>query len=979
MSGRKSFNHKTFTCYQFQNKLSGIIVDIPEGTYQLKNGIDTNYNEEGLLDLIEKNCPYTIELSDSSVAYLRELVDEKKQYNLGFFSFNKVEKNTVIFDKEVDFKVRKTLDGNIPIYLDIVYENVTVKDDLDGDENYGRVYNDLDIPFTNNINRIKCEYYDEAGYRNSLKYTIYYSNGGTEEIIKPFINAKNKKLIIGSNSVINYTTGYLVEDDIMKFVSYDESQLTVKDLLTDISDKYDVVFKYDNINMIIYVYNKKDYGVVKPLELSLDSNCLEITTSELDDNLLTTSIMVVGQTIDGEDITIRDNNIFGGDIIYCYDYYIKNGLLSESTIIEWNNYINRLNELQEEWDKITKESKEVDKLLIGIEADIMALNRRISYQSDLLSSYITSKEPNIEAQKRASKDLQDYRKQLSDLLKKQSELKEKKTNIKNIIESWNGNNSRKSIKDKNGNNIFSKSSLRELDDIENTVEYRDDYFTDSQALYNYYNNKIKDIVYPKTEFTITGANTKKYLKLCDNIFELGMKHNLDEELKDLFEIDEVRLISMRYDIRNKTYKDFTFSNSYEQSELFEKLISLKRSSVKTSNKISDYKDISASATYSKTMLNSFKTNGIDTNETPIKSNGENTNIEFNKSGFWISDVEDPSKQTAIMKSTIAYTNDSWQTSQVAVDSNGILAEAITGKLLLSDKLSIGDNINGTFFIGEGSKISEDYKNKVGIFILNERDKSVRSFIGIEILSDNETIPRFEMYSSNGKYALSDLGLLHCDSKNGFGYVDSTHPTCGYFYVNDDINYIDVCSLMFRVGALRSTVKTIKDKNTIEGETTHIVNGETTTIEGERLSMLELYDGDTSTLGDVITAPYKVLNEEGISSGYIIDMPLKSLNETPSDIPNKIYMNDKTKDHKHSFKIDITQEKELEYGIFEDSVIATNINVYVNGNLVADNLNGTNELNIKNYLIVGGWNEIKFTSETNGSIEWDMYLKAFHLF
>ena len=36
-------------------------------------------------DLIEKNCPYTIELSDSSVAYLRELVDEKKQYNLGFF------------------------------------------------------------------------------------------------------------------------------------------------------------------------------------------------------------------------------------------------------------------------------------------------------------------------------------------------------------------------------------------------------------------------------------------------------------------------------------------------------------------------------------------------------------------------------------------------------------------------------------------------------------------------------------------------------------------------------------------------------------------------------------------------------------------------------------------------------------------------------------------------------------------------------
>ena len=85
-------------------------------------------------------------------------------------------------------------------------------------------------------------------------------------------------------------------------------------------------------------------------------------------------------------------------------------------------------------------------------------------------------------------------------------------------------------------------------------------------------------------------------------------------------------------------------------------------------------------------------------------------------------------------------------------------------------------------------------------------------------------------------------------------------------------------------------------------------------------------------------------------------------------------------HSHQINFNWTHTHEQIYGIWEGNTIASNVGVYVNGTLVRSGLNGTiNEIEIKNYVKIGQWNEIKFTSATDGSIAFDLFMKSFNLF
>ena len=688
-AGRKSFEHKGFTCYQFQKKLEGIRIEIEEASYQLSNRIDSTYISKGLFEIIEENCGYSVVMKDKASAYSNETVDEILDYKFSFGSKNNIANGTVLFDKTVNFTVKQTANGSMPLYINIIYDGVSVTDNVNGTVSYGTVYNDFDIPFYGNVKRIKCCYNDEAGNRNTLKYTFYYNNGDEEEVVKPFVNALGKTLTFGKDVVIKHTTGNKVKQNVMKYITFEECETSISELINEIQDKYDVMFTYDNINMVMYCYGKENYGKSQPLELSLDSNCFEVGTTEVEDGLLTTSIRVSGQTINEKQVAIDGDNIFGGDIIYCYDYYITNGLLSDKTIQAWEKYQRQLELNQDTWYEMKDRANEINDILTTYDAEITSLNQKISYWNNLLSTYMVDGNSNPNDQKRIANEKTEFENRLSALLLKRTNLKDEYEALFNRMSSYGVNNKRENIVDKNGNKIFTKDILDELSEIEKTDVYEDDYFVTNYSLYNYCNDRLKKMVYPTVEFEITTANVKKYLELNKGLFVLGMKHDLDEELRQLLEISEVRLTEIEYNIRNNDYEKLCFSNAYVKTDLLSKIASLGRKSNRSASKLSDYSSVVSSASLSNNFFKSMYQTGLDTSLATITGRATTNIFDISSAGMFIKDVESGgNNQVYIGSSVIAFTQNNWAEAKLCLTPQGTISEEKEEKLIKGLDISL---------------------------------------------------------------------------------------------------------------------------------------------------------------------------------------------------------------------------------------------------------------------------------------------------
>ena len=994
VAGRKSFENKNFTCYQFQKKLEGIRIEISEGSYQLTNKIDETYISKGLFELIEENCNYKMILHDINSAYSNELVNEILDYNVNISKKYNVKKDNVIFDENVDFTVKKTENGSMPLYINIIYDDVKVEDTLNGTISYGTVYNDFDVPFYGNVNRIKCVYNDEAGNRNTLKYTFYYENGDIEEIVKPFVNAMGKNLIFGKKAVIKHTTGEKIKQNVMKYITFEECECSIMELLNDIQDKYDVVFEYDNINMEINCYGKETYGTVQPLELSLDSNCFEVTTEEAEDGLLATSIRVSGQEINDKQISIDNDNIFGGDIIYNYDYYINNGLLSDETVEIWNKYKRQLEINQDTWYELKDKANEVDDILITVEAEITSLNQKISYWNNLLSTYMVNQDSNPDDQTRIANEKKEFEDRLAELLLKRTILKDEYNELFEKISNFGVNNKRENIVDKTGNKIFTKEALEELCEIEKTEVYEDDYFVTNYSLYNYAVDKLNKIIYPTIDFDITSSNAKKYCKINKNIFTLGMKHDLDEELQELLMLKEVRLTEIEYNVWNDDYEKFSFSNAYKKTDLLNKVASLGRKSNRTASKVSDYTKVVSDASLSSNFVKSMYQSGLDTALATINGRGTTNKIDINSSGVWVIDCENENSQLYFGSSILGFTDDGWKTCKLAITPRGITAEYLVGKVLLGENLVI-EGMNGCFYIGDSDKLDNEKKGNFGLYIFDKigTEKIKRIFLGLQKMSDGSYQARLELYDKTGrKLVISDEGLLQTNSTSGYGYVGNDYPFYGYFYADEGINYVDSCKIRFRCGKLRSTTKGSSSGGDAVIQTTESGGGGTsedggggTSYSGGGHHFKNSWTSFSWGVDGQLTSPTTTSDATLLNHDHVFSIPSHShdfsveisLDAHTHELPSHShYINP----HSHQINFNWTHTHEQIYGIWEGNTIASNVGVYVNGTLVRSGLNGTiNEIEIKNYVKIGQWNEIKFTSTTDGSIAFDLFMKSFNLF
>ena len=333
--------------------------------------------------------------------------------------------------------------------------------------------------------------------------------------------------------------------------------------------------------------------------------------------------------------------------------------------------------------------------------------------------------------------------------------------------------------------------------------------------------------------------------------------------------------------------------------------------------------------------------------------------------------------------------------------NYLTAETLVGKLIVGEKLVI-EGEEGCFFIGDGEKISPEEKGDFGLYIFDKvgSEKIKRIFLGLNELANGDKQARLELYSKDGKkLVISDEGLLQCNSTSGYDYVDGSHPCSGYFYADNGINIIDKCLLRFRCGRLRSTTTgstsggTVIAKTTSDGGTTTTESGGGCTSSSNGSHRHAMFvNGNTLGFSDGLPKAgyYQFGQASGgyspvwaninmISSSGGFESTIYTAEETGSHTHTIGNHSHSIGNHSHNFSVNTEHSHTQIYGIYEDNVVASNVSVYVNGTLVRSGLNGDVELDIKNFIKVGQWNKIEFSSATNGCIHWDLFMKSFNLF
>jgi hypothetical protein len=136
------------------------------------------------------------------------------------------------------------------------------------------------------------------------------------------------------------------------------------------------------------------------------------------------------------------------------------------------------------------------------------------------------------------------------------------------------------------------------------------------------------------------------------------------------------------------------------------------------------------------ILNNWFENGLDLTKTKIINNYDE-GLLFDRNGFWCRQY-DPitetysDEQIKIINSTIAITDDNWNTTKTAIGkfyytdadgkekvAYGVNGETIVGKFILGENLSISTSSGNLIFNGNGLTITSESEDGVGTMTFNE--------------------------------------------------------------------------------------------------------------------------------------------------------------------------------------------------------------------------------------------------------------------
>lgn len=999
----KNKNVKTLTAFSFEKTLEKKNFIIPEGaTRQLYRPHDEKVEiSDGVLNWFEQQTNFTVGHVDEMARKELGLYNETESLELHWdFTIEKVEKEKTMWEKAQVIDV-----GDNILNFTITYPEM---ESYNGDLLQKREtisHSFVNLPY--GVKHIQARYTSDSDYRYGMTYTLTFVNDTTKEYKFGFANVNELKVFFPKIELA-YETGVMSEHLTTKYRYFEAVSCSWLTLISQIEEAFNCVCVFDSYEQVLNVYDKDTYGEDTGITLSYDNAISEITkTHKLSD--ITTRLYV-----ESPNVSIAEENPLGTEYVEDFSYYITNNIMSQSltqALVKYNELVEAKNV---EFLTLKLEKNKNDQMITKRQGELSSLQGRFKAENAILTAYIKAGDQ-PQKQKEQSELVEQLEQEIATMMNTVQELKDKSDSLFADMTKI-GIDIQKENAEYNGEKLFSDQDLEELEDYLIESSITNEYYTLAYSLYQHALEVIKDMNKVYIDFSITTYEFLSKIKTSgawNNHIKLGIKLSLDVEHNDLTD-DEGKLQLYGFTFKpNEGVKgsvtDLKFTNNKTPKATSIKTIgdiSKKTSQLTTMTNF--WKDTWASSASNNVAVEKLLTEGLDASAQIVRGKGTSNKIDISEAGIYISDSENEDKQIYYGSGLISITQDRWKTSTLAIDSSGIMAETIIGKMILGAKMQIGNEDN-TFEI-----------NPHGLSVYDPSAKQEeRIFLGIE---DGKAVFRLHSKDGNNKLVLSEDGIYQVFPIQARDSFDYQNPFKISFYLPKSLQRLDEARLIFKnekfraysrgatvkstevVGATAQTNGAISNSTKDGGATSRTVSS--TTVPSVSSSVTSHGGGGatatptsawggggkaTTTSSTIVLGTRQTSRPAGSSNGdpgnihmgshthtvfipnhsHSVSVNIPSHSHSVSvNIPSHSHRVDVTipshnhdvtynipaHSHKidisgHSHLVDVTipsHKHDIVHGIYEYEKLARS-NIYVDGVLVLENVAGDRDVDISQYI------------------------------
>ena len=932
---------KKLTAYSYEKTLEKKTFMIGEGaTRQLYRPADEEVEiSDGILNWFEQQTKWKIGYVDEEAR--KELsifnaVEEKVLFEN--YTKSDIKVGGVIWSKSVDIEAGRsfsivhdglhTFDGNTLLKSENVTHSLTA---------------------LKRIKKIEALYSSDTDYRFGITYKTTYEDGKVESHKFGFANVKGLKIEV-DRIYLSVQTGELEEKLTTKYRFFETCSTTWYAFLTnDVAESFDCVFVFDTDKQELNCYAKKNYGQHNGLHMSYENGIKDIN-----------KVHKVGETIsrlyvNSSNVSIAEENKLGTEYVECYDYYIREGLMSPELQKALKRYDVFLEEKQVEWLQLKLEKNKTDQQVTVKDGELLSLQERYKAENAILSAYI--KANNVpDKQKEQSQLVEQLDKEIQAMLKTVQDLKDRANDLyQQMLEV--GKNIAKEVATDSEGKIFTDLDLEELEEytVEGSID--NDYYTTAYALYQFALDKVRDMNKVAIDFTINVEGLLQRIvhpKGWQHVIGLGEKILIDDE--DLVDDDGfIQLTGFVYSPAKEEISSLKFTNNKEPISAIKTIGDIGRKTSQQSNMTNFWKSTWQDAKNNNVNVEKLFNEGLDVAAQVIRGKGTVNKIDITESGIYIIDASNENNQLYLGSGIISFTQDRWKTSELAIDTNGVLASTLVGKIILGDKLFIGNEDN-TFQIRP---------NGLSVYDNNSAQEE-RIFLGFEVV-DGVKKARLRLHSANDdkRLVLSEDGIYNIIPIHAMDNFDKDNPLECAFYVGDNIQSIHNFNLRVKLGKFRAYSKTSKSGGSfnVSGAT---LDGGSTVITAKVSGYLESLNWTTSS--QITGEPHMKPDEHVHEVNPSVAVAVRDHTHEVA-LPNHTHnFTVKQDGHTHSVELQIDPHTHgMNYGIYQYSSSPT-VNIYLDSTLIASNVSSsqTYDITSKTANLSKGWHYIKIVGVSSSN-------------
>lgn len=673
---------------------------------------------DGYLDVFVKDNPmWTIGHIDDSCRKEKNKVSVEQDRNINNISLDNVAFDTVLFNQS--FGDITPINDNCAVGVRISFRNVNLYDPTTG-KLLNTVTKVCDLGhFHIGVKNIKATFTTTDSYRYAIDFEITLVDNTTLSRICEFVDIKGYNIRC-SDGVLLFTDGRVEEVTMLKYRSLEENVYNWRSLLVDyITDAFDCFIVFDNKNMTVNAYDKKTFGDNKGFFMSYDNFIKTINKSYQYDKIVTKLIV----ESEDEDLSITDENPLGTDYLLNYDYFIENGIMSEQCAKAWKLYESRIEGNQVGLYDLRVELNTKNSLKIKLDTEVLTLEESIKGLEAIRVGYV--KQGDTTNATRLSKEINTKYDRVAELVKELSVLGDEISDIKKQIQVITQSIDMADATDGAGNKIFTKEDLLEIQSLTITETYTDKYYLTSYGLYNNSIEILKERNKLQIDFSVDVAGLLQNIIIPRNLtwdyyIKIGDKINLED--KEVGE--DIRISKIVYSPRDFKIVSISFTNKDREVDNLQAIGNIGRTIGRLDTITNSYKPEWQRGMEASKYVNDMLNYGLNLKATGIRSRSHSVKTDFGSSGLFVIDGLDEKRQLFLAGGIMAITNDKFETLKVCIDTDGVVAETIVGKLLVGQNLIIANNNNSLVIDNEGIAIES---NKLTIKGVSGKDYTFTSY------------------------------------------------------------------------------------------------------------------------------------------------------------------------------------------------------------------------------------------------------------